>query len=68
MKDDPTRHISIIWTPEKLEAFKQEFNKTIKKAVADGVSPRDAVFKFEGHDVLCAYAAYLIQYLETKFK
>lgn len=50
----------IEFTREKYLKLKREYNK----AVAQGKSR----FDFEGHPVLVAYAKYLIQYLEMKFK
>jgi hypothetical protein len=50
---------SINFTPEKLEAF--------KKAKAQAEAEGKESFVFEGHEVLCSYAKYVIEYLEHKF-
>lgn len=49
----------IDWTPEKLQA--------LKRAQAHAIETKQDQFKFEGHDILVAYAKYLIEFLEGKF-
>ncbi len=51
---DPT----IMWNRTKLEAFKE----VLSKVEGEGAE----VFNFEGHEILCAYAEYLVEYLETR--
>lgn len=48
---------SIVFTPEKLRRFKKAYAECTTES-----------FVFEGHEFLKAYARYLIQYLEQKFK
>lgn len=48
------------FTPELFRKFKGEY----KKAQDEGKE----MFIFKEHEILTAYAKYLIQYLETKFK
>ena len=48
----------INWTRPKLEAFKAAYNVQCKL-------PSDT-FTFEGNEFVCAYARYLIMYLESK--
>ena len=47
----------INWTRPKLEKF--------KKARASAVARGSESFLFEGQEVLCSYARYLIEYLES---
>lgn len=49
---------TIAFTPEKLKAF--------KRAKAEAESAGRDTFIFEGKEVLCAYAKYVIEYLESK--
>jgi hypothetical protein len=48
---------TINWTRPKLEKF--------KKARASAVARGSESFLFEGQEVLCSYARYLIEYLES---
>ena len=43
-----------------LERLKKAYNKALKE------QGRDGVFTFEGHELVVAYAGYLIEYLETQ--
>lgn len=49
----------IEWTRPMLARFKKAY-----EAVCTG--DRNAVFTFEGHEFVCGYAKYLIEYLEGK--
>jgi hypothetical protein len=50
----------IYFTREKLTELKKAYHKARIKGQTE--------FKFEGQDVLVAYAKYLIEHLDTKFK
>lgn len=54
----------ILWTPEKLVRFRQ----ALEQAVKSGKTGSFDSFLFEGNEFVTAYAAYLIRFLETKFK
>ena len=51
---------TITWTPQKLQRFKRHY-----KIACDN---NQSQFHFEGHDFLCSYAKYLIEYLEGQLR
>ena len=42
--------------------------KKLKKALAKAEAKGESQFTFEGYELLPAYAKYLVQYLEQRFK
>ena len=54
----------ITWNRAKLKKFSKAFSKAVKDSNNDST----CVFKFDGHEFLIGYAAYLITYLESKLK
>lgn len=46
------------WTREKLKLFKRAYMKALRNG--------DAIFWFDGHEFIPAYARYLIEYLEGR--
>jgi hypothetical protein len=48
------------FTPEKLKELKRDYNKALKN--------NSESFFFEEQEMLTAYAKYLIEYLDSKFK
>lgn len=54
---------SITWTRAKLRKFKRAH----AKAVRNSIQPIGTdVFRFEGHDFLIGYAAYMIEHLDSR--
>jgi len=51
---------SLNWTKNKLNEFEEIYKKALKDNNVD--------FMFEDHKFLTAYAKYLIEYLEDRFK
>ena len=49
--------ITITWTKKKLKVFEKKMNECV-----------DDTFMFEGHEVVKAYAKYLVEYLKPQFK
>lgn len=60
-EDDETDVVSV---SEKLERFKEAYAEALRKCAAEGVSPDEASFPFEGTTVPIAHARDLIKYLE----
>lgn len=51
---------TVTFTQEEYISFKQKYN--------NAVSNHQTQFKFQGYDYLTAYAKYVCEYLETRFK
>lgn len=56
--------VEINWTSEKVSSFKKAYAGSQKRKSAE----RAKMFTWEGYQFIPAYAAYLIQFLEDKFK
>ena len=56
----PMKQLTVSFTPEKLEAFKRLYELHKKAAKQE--------FSFEDRVYVTAYAKYVIEYLEDKFK
>lgn len=47
-------------------SFDREKLERLKKALADAPGDRNAVFMFDGRELVKSYAGYLIEYLEQR--
>lgn len=61
---DPTALVNVTWTPRKFKAFKRAFAMAVLARNNNGGDS----FRFEGHEFLIEFAAFLIEHLNNQFR